>query len=118
MIIFIGDKPSARMAKDARPFEGAACEQRLYDWIFEIIPESVREHTIINQCDYSYANFYAMHLRDKHILIALGNNASKALKNIPHYKLPHPSGKNRLLNNKKFVAKKLKACKNYIKKNS
>ena len=50
------------------------------------------------------------------VVIALGNEASKALtkENIPHLKIPHPSGKNYLLNDKKVVDKFLKQCRDYI----
>ena len=50
------------------------------------------------------------------VVIALGNEASKVLtkENIPHLKIPHPSGKNYLLNDKKVVDRFLKECKDYI----
>ena len=50
------------------------------------------------------------------VVIALGNTASKALNKlkIKHFKLPHPSPRNRLLNNKKFITKQLKECRKYI----
>ena len=117
MVIFIGDKPSARMAKNAKPFEGAACEKRLKEWMSVIFSDYKTEYTIINQCDYKP---YFPDSFNFHVVIALGNNASIALDKscIRHFKLPHPSGKNFQLNNKKFVAKKLKECKNYIKQNS
>jgi hypothetical protein len=51
-------------------------------------------------------------------VIALGNVASKALDDlkIEHYKLPHPSPKNRKLNCKSFVQYALFLCKVYIDK--
>ena len=33
MIIFVGDRPSPKMKPGAKPFEGAACEKRLKEWI-------------------------------------------------------------------------------------
>ena len=53
-VLFVGDKPSPKMKPGARPFEGAACENRLIEWIHAII--DVRfpvSYDIINQCDYS-----------------------------------------------------------------
>lgn len=49
--------------------------------------------------------------------VALGNNASRVLENmeIPHFKLPHPSPRNRMLNNKKLIASELKKCYLYLK---
>lgn len=127
MIIFVGDKPSRRMAQGAKPFEGAKCEARLLYWICQLLTGHAvedKDYRIINACDYiegfkvinDNPKIMEIHNRD-YCYIALGNNASKALKNIPHYKLPHPSLRNRQLNNKKFIAKKLKECKDYIKKN-
>jgi len=34
--------------------------------------------------------------------------------NVPHLKIPHPSGLNRVLNDKKTVDKFLRHCKDYI----
>ena len=52
-------------------------------------------------------------------IIALGNSASVALKmlKLEHYKLPHPSSKNRKLNNKDELQNELKECKVYIYEN-
>ena len=49
-------------------------------------------------------------------VIALGNVASNSLKrlNIDHFKMPHPSGLNRQLNDKDFEKKKIKECYNYL----
>ena len=49
-------------------------------------------------------------------VIALGNVASDSLKkiNVEHFKMPHPSGLNRQLNDKDFEKKKIKECYNYL----
>jgi len=113
MIVFVGDKPSSKMKPGARPFEGASCEPRLYEWLNTLLgPQDLFK--IINQCDYAYANLYAVHIRDKVKYVALGNNASDALGKIPHFKLPHPSGMNRQINNKEFIEKKLKECRSWL----
>ena len=46
-------------------------------------------------------------------IIALGNNASKAIQG-EHFKLPHPSRLNRQLNDKEFIANRLKLCKDWL----
>lgn len=111
MIIFVGDEPSPRMKPGAEPFEGAACEPRLKEWIsyLSINNESV---AIINKYDVgAYAELfeYARY-------VALGNEAAKELKDfgLQHFKLPHPSGRNRQINDKKFIEQKLKECKEWI----
>lgn len=49
-------------------------------------------------------------------VVALGNFASDALKRIKkdHFKLPHPSPRNRVMNDKKKVQEILQECKEYI----
>jgi hypothetical protein len=118
MIIFVGDKPSPKMKPGAKPFEGAACEKRLKDWIYELTHRSFFSdipYKIVNQADIPFGTFFSWHWRGDS-LMALGNNASKALGNIPHFKLPPPSGLNRQLNDKKFIYKKIKDCKAWLRK--
>jgi hypothetical protein len=49
-------------------------------------------------------------------IVALGGFASRVLDklNVEHFKLPHPSPRNRLLNDKEFERAELKRCKEYI----
>jgi len=49
-------------------------------------------------------------------VIALGSFASSCLDriNISHFKLPHPSPRNRLMNDKEYVTQTLGECKDYI----
>lgn len=51
------------------------------------------------------------------IVLGLGNDVSKILTSldIPHFKLPHPSPRNRKLNNPTFIIDKLQECRQYIK---
>jgi hypothetical protein len=50
-------------------------------------------------------------------VLALGQTVSDHLSRVDvhHYSLPHPSGLNRLLNDKKYVHDQLEACKNYLR---
>lgn len=132
MIVFVGDKPSPRMTPAARPFEGARCMSRLLDWIarvssgeelesssiraiVEFNPDFIHDNPIfkiINQSAYTSLELFLF--PNDTMFIALGDNASKALKGIEHFKLPHPSGRNRQINNKSFIDKKLKECQKYI----
>lgn len=49
-------------------------------------------------------------------IVALGNTASSALDALhrDYFKLPHPSPRNRLLNDRVFVANQLLSCKTYL----
>lgn len=50
-------------------------------------------------------------------VLALGSIVSNCLRvlDVDHFRLPHPSGLNRQLNDEKFVHDQLEACKNYLK---
>ncbi len=49
-------------------------------------------------------------------ILALGTKVGDVLDlmHISHFKLPHPSGRNRQLNDSKFIESKLKECKSYV----
>lgn len=116
-VIFVGDKPSPKMKSGAKPFEGAGCEKRLKAWITLLTRGDIftarRKYRVVNQCDYK--PFFPDDF-NFHPVIALGEEASRALtkSNIKHFKLPHPSGRNRILNDKSFVMKKLIECKKWL----
>ena len=114
MIYFIGDKPSKKNTDKNVAFVGTRSYKTLLDWIY-------RMNLSINSiCLFNHARFIQTNedrlMTEFDVVIALGNEASNALtkENIPHLKIPHPSGKNYLLNNKKNVDKFLKECKDYI----
>lgn len=52
-------------------------------------------------------------------VIALGKTAAKALTllGVEHYEMPHPSGRNRLLNDPEYVARKVKGLIAYCSSN-
>jgi uracil-DNA glycosylase len=116
MILFIGDKPSSKMRPNARPFEGAACEKRLMEWIRFLGIES-DGYVLLNQSDWpNTLGWLTVALVRKYPVIALGNTASRYISaRNPHFKLPHPSGRNRQINDKVFINSKLEECKKYIK---
>lgn len=108
------------MKPGAKPFEGAACEFRLKEWIGRL---GVLDYRIINQSSFTITQLYSLWYKSGDLYgtpqvhyIALGNNASKALKNIPHFKLPHPSFRNRILNNTCVITDRLLQCKEHIRK--
>ncbi len=112
MILFVGDSPSPKMKPDAPAFAGAVCEPRLEAWISIVAKE--HEYYIVNKTNPAFLAILYLAKTTGAKIVALGNNASKALGDTYHFKLPHPSGRNRQLNNKQFVAKKLKECKKWL----
>jgi len=112
MVVFIGDKPSAR-THPTIAFKGAACEPRLSEWISYLVPQRTI-YSLYNTTSEGAVIWTLWHYEDNHPIVALGNNASKWLRKIPHFKMPHPSGRNRKLNDKEFVKERLNLCKTYI----
>ena len=113
MIYFIGDKPSKKNIDKNVAFVGTRSYKTLLDWIY-------RMNLNINKiCLFNHKGFIntrLKHINEHDAIVALGNVASEALskENVPHIKIPHPSGLNRVLNDKKMVDKFLKHCKDYI----
>lgn len=115
MVLFVGDKPSPKMKPGAALFEGAACEARLKEWIRAL--EAVHFH-ISNSDSFVDITNVAMASRLYGAkIVALSNNASKRLSKhgLKHFKIPHPSFRNRSLNDPDFIAQKLAKCKIYLK---
>ena len=94
---------------------------RLNQWASELGIEHYGFVNAVNQsgeCKIRDADFDLIDacasMHDK--VIALGSFASACLAriNISHYKLPHPSPRNRLMNDRAFVKKALDECKEYV----
>lgn len=139
-VIFLGDKPSARMRPGARPFEGATCFDRLTEWCSKICHVEMRYRNAAansrSECYYSgmysylpgdIAHFYELWNQCDHTdlelfltrgckFIALGDVAANRLTNagVSHFKLPHPSGRNRIVNDQKYIKQQLQLCKEWI----
>ena len=126
LLVFVGDRHSPKMEPNAPAFVGARSEPRLKEWI-DYITEGVNNYILVNSYraeDTKKIRDYAALVDWRHshrtpgmpIFIALGNTASLRLTKmkIRHFKLPHPSGLNRLINNKEYILRQLNICKRYI----
>ena len=129
MIIFVGDKPSSKNIDPDIPFVGTQSYKKLLEWIGEM-DINIMDVKLTNQDQIKivernsetihpkiYDRFMENAETDK--FIALGNIASGKLNKvgIEHFKLPHPSGLNRKINDKKYIKDQLKLCKEYINEN-
>lgn len=112
-VLFVGDKPSSKNTDPSVAFVGTRSKLKLEYWAMKL-NISPNGYYTINRIDFDFPIrvINAIYLGDP--IIALGNNASKALDKIPHFKLPHPSPRNRQLNDPKFIEEKLKACKKWL----
>lgn len=129
MIIFVGDKPSKKNINPEIPFVGTKSYKRLLEWIGKLDID-ISETLIVNRSGvepYSFSTPEDLHILfrgyssqtdycpgDK--IIALGREAAKLLESnhIPYFEMPHPSGLNRKLNDKKWLKAELNRCKEWL----
>lgn len=127
MILILGSKPSRKNKHAGVPFVGTQSYKRLMDWLFRMdVDISGVQLSNADKCEFRVlecgdrqvveAETHFMHFEaDK--IIALGLDADKFLRRNGvrnYYRLPHPSGLNRLLNDEKFVRMELRACQKYL----
>lgn len=112
--IFVGDEPTG---PTRTPFRHAKCRERLQSWIDYLVGDD--DYILVNQADFCNKCpddcIELLLFAHPHVpVIALGNKASNCVAPCDHFKLPHPSGRNRQLNDKAKLWLKLRACKRYI----
>lgn len=124
MIWFVGSNPSKKNTCPLVPFEGTKSMLTLQAWFAAL---GIAKYGLINVSNvltdkgkvtitpYDLSRVYTQ-LKGQKKVIALGNIASKALKEleIDHFKLPHPSPRNRLLNNPIYIEGELTKCEQYL----
>jgi hypothetical protein len=114
MIIFVGDKPSNRNTDKTVAFDGTRSNVVLKQWARHL---TIGNYYKVNSVSRADMEFIRICKGYNATFIALGNNASDRMEslNIEHFKLPHPSPRNRKLNDKDYVDKVLQECYSYIK---
>lgn len=130
-ILIVGSNPSTQNDNAEVPFEGTRSHSILEKWLHQL-EISKTELLIINVSNKVTPNNEPITIKDindnlsriRNVLeeynpthiIALGQIAARALKKLDtnYYVLPHPSPKNRKLNDKIFVEETLKECKEYL----
>ena len=117
-IIFVGDKPSSKNVSSKVPFVGTQSYKTLLSWIWKLDID-ITDVMLINK---DAIPMWFMAADDesrlhRHTYIALGNEAAKVLSEykLDHFKLPHPSGRNRKLNDPNFIDSELAECYDYLK---
>lgn len=110
--IFVGDEPSKLNISTDIAFAGAKCFPRLIEWIKFLNPDY---YICLNSDTISQLSDIRKLQNRGFKVIALGLKASKRLKEIPHARLLHPSGANRLINDKLYVENELNRIYNYIR---
>lgn len=113
-VIFVGMNPSAKQPRKGstrNKLAEWAEEMRVehYDFINVIDRPGEVHHNMVDKNALTFA------LKKYRRVIALGNFVSDVLKrsDIEHFKLPHPSPRNRMLNNPEKISQILQECAKY-----
>jgi len=117
-VIFVGDEPSRKNLDPNVAFLGTKSYDTLCSWLHKL-KVNHDDYVMINRTHEEFPTLMGLAAITDIKVVALGNNAERAIKqldykNLDFFKMPHPSGRNRKLNNKKYVAEVLKECYNYI----
>jgi hypothetical protein len=122
LIYFIADQPTEDNLSAMVPLVGTESYKTLLKWIGEMNIDITRVR-MYNQCDGPFDDVLSRTSLNTAVeagqikVIALGQKAARYLANVgvnEFFLLPHPSGRNRLLNDKTYVIAKLGACRQYI----
>lgn len=115
-LLLVGDKPSSKNKDPHIAFIGTKSHKRIEEWL-ELILEEEADIIMINQSDPNFTSHLIYATLHQYRIIALGEVAAIALANngvVNFFKLPHPSGRNRKLNDKNYIADALRKCKHWI----
>lgn len=105
----MGDKPSEKNIDPDIAFVGANSFNRLVEWINYLKPDY---YICLNSENANDIFKIARLVEDGFKVIALGNNSAKRLEHYGYtfFKLPHPSGLNRQINDRKAIEHALDSC--------
>jgi hypothetical protein len=122
IIYIIADRPTKQNVSEKVPLVGTQSYKTLLKWCGDMDIDVTRVR-FFNQSDRPFSNEFSLHsIRNGvdagHIrVIALGKNAMDyllALDLNEFFVLPHPSGLNRALNDKKALQHRLYQCRSYV----
>lgn len=114
-ILFIGDKPSRKNKNPDVAFEGTRSGVVLDQWVQEIGIDPKRQYRINSDDDFRLRRALRYSTQRNVLIVPLGQVALKRVDKIIKeealdltvYPLPHPSPRNRKLNDPNFIVRKL-----------
>lgn len=122
LLYIVADQPSNKNLSPSVPLVGTSSYKNLLNW-FANMDVDITRVRFYNQADGPFDNQLSLLTLNKAIeleqikVIALGQRAAKYLDKAgveEYYILPHPSPRNRQLNDPEFIKGKLAACQTYI----
>jgi uracil-DNA glycosylase family 4 len=128
-ILFLGSNPSNKATSNEAFTVDTASGRTLKSWIQDIegtifidniVSQKTKNNRPLHQEEIARAQASLLK-RIQEInpdrLVALGKSASNVLKNLnlKHFEMPHPSGRNRKLNDKSYVTEKINKLKLFCK---
>lgn len=122
VIVFVGDKPSAKNTDPKIPFIGTASGKRLRRWITMLAAElivkgiEVKFLTFNSHADEELENI-RKHSEGNALIVTLGEQATKRVTRklkLPVWKLGHPSPRNRQWNDHNKEVDEIKKLAYYI----
>lgn len=126
-VIFVGSNPSRASDTPSIPFLETRSGDVLRSWVkllgvhcyrFVNVSDRVTEgNRPLRKREVLYDTL-ARQLQGDFFIIALGNTAASALTRVgrSHFKLPHPSPKNRRLNDRRGVLEALRDCRRWLER--
>lgn len=127
-VVVVGSNPAIASPDSTLPFAGTRSGKTLRSWldrlglgpVFLVNVSSVRTpgNRKLKVSEYELEALRKVVRDDTTTVIALGETAAHALEKIgvEHFKLPHPSGRNRLLNDMDYLDQKIAECRAFIAK--
>ncbi len=111
-VLIVGDAPSRLNHIENVAFIGAACYPRLIEWVAAL---KLDDYELVNSDTDACMDFISKWSGDA--IIALGRKAQSRLRKagISYIALPHPSGRNRQLNNRWWLLNQLVDARNQLK---
>lgn len=107
-VLIVGDKPSKHNTDPDKAFVGSRCYPRLMEWLRRT---GIKDYELINS-DTVDQLLIAMLWEGP--VITLGVKAHNRLLHVKHASLPHPSGLNRKINDRLWLAEELSSIKLYV----
>lgn len=109
-VIFVGDEHNKKNFQNDVAFIGSKSYLKILSWIYQL--DLMTHQVFLYNRDEVYDG-----MQTNSRIIALGNNAAAECERqkFKYFKLPHPSGRNRKLNDKAYEKTILKECYKWIR---